>query len=416
VTIEVIDDHRLTLTLNEPYVPFIENLTVGILPRALWSELPTEQIPFSQNNTEPIGTGPYRITDVQRTPSGLISAYELSAFANPNRPEPNITTLVFNFYQNESEVIAALEAREISGTPSLSPQTRASFSVPQYRVIEGPLPRTFGVYFNQNRSIALRDQAARQALSVALNRQELIDTVLFGFGIPTTSPVPPGFLDVALSATATVEQSSTYGAEAAKDILRAGGWDEQDNGTWRKKIGDDTATLALTLATANTDTFIETATYVQSAWQAIGVEVTLAPYEQTDLVQSIIRPRDFEAVLYGADIGRSIDLYTFWHSSQKSDPGLNIAQYANIDSDQFLETTQNSTDEEERREAIRSFDRLVKAELPAVFLYTPTFGYVIDDEVNVSGINRLSRISERFANVHAWHVRSNNVWPVFSDE
>ncbi len=414
VMVEEVNEYTLNITLEEPYTPFIENLTVGILPRGIWNELPIEQIPFSQNNTEPIGSGPYRVTNVLRTPSGLISAYELSAFENTSRTEPNIATLVFNFYQNEEELLTALRDKKISGTPSLSTAALKSLDADTYRIVEVPLPRTFGIYFNQNRAVPMRDLAARSALSAAIDRDALIEKVLDGYGIPTTSPVPPGFLDLELEpASSSTSTTSSY-TERAQSILQSGGWKEMENGRWQKKIGDETVTLSVTLATANSGVFDATANAVAEAWRAIGVEVTLAPYEQTDLVQNIIRPRDFEAVLYGADIGRSIDLYPFWHSSQKSDPGLNIAQYTNIDADDLLEDIRSTTETATRTAAIYSFERLMKSEYPAVFLYTPTFGYVVDSDVHVSPLTRISKPSERFANVSSWHVRSDDVWPVFS--
>lgn len=415
VTVEEVDEYTLNIMLDEPYMPFVENLTVGILPRGLWSELPIEQIPFSQNNTEPIGSGPYRVTNVLRTPSGLISAYELSAFENTSRTEPNISTLVFNFYQNEEELVAALRERKISGTPSLSSGALSTFEAGPYRIIEVPLPRTFGIYFNQNRSVPLRDLAARSALSAAIDRESLIDEVLAGYGIPTYSPVPPGFLDVELETSTSSNNATTSAAERAQTILRDGGWKETENGRWQKTIGEDTATLAVSLATANSGVFDATARAVAERWRAIGVEVTIAPYEQTDLVQNIIRPRDFEAVLYGADIGRSIDLYPFWHSSQKNDPGLNIAQYTSIDADELLENIRSNTEYATRTDSIRSFERLMKSEYPAVFLYTPTFGYVVDSEVHVAPLSKISKPSERFANIQNWHVLSDDIWPVFSN-
>jgi peptide/nickel transport system substrate-binding protein len=257
VVVEVLDDHTLTLTLDEAYIPFKENLTFGILPRELWSELPIEQIPFSQNNTEPIGTGPYQVSNVLRTSSGLISAYELSSFSGGGTSAPNIGTLVFNFYQNEEQLLTALQNKVIGSSPSVSSAALSTINTDNYRIIKAPLPRTFGVYFNQNRSIALRDTAARRALSEAINRTELVNTVLDGSGIPTTSPVPPGFLDVELPVLEQ-EESESDGAtplDRAKSILTNGGWTQSDSGTWTKTINDEEVTLSFTLVTANTETF-----------------------------------------------------------------------------------------------------------------------------------------------------------------
>ncbi len=415
VTVEVIDDHRLTITLEEAYTPFIENLTVGILPRTLWNELPIEQIPFSQNNTEPIGSGPYRVSNVLRTTSGLINAFELTAFTGSTQARPNISTLVFNFYQNEEQLLNALKDRRISGTPSLSVKSIPSVDQDAFTVIEQPLPRTFGIFFNQNRSAALRDQGVRAALSAVIDRQQLVDRVLNGYGVPVTSPVPPGFLNPNAAGTATTPTEEVNRLDTARTLLREAGWQQGEDGTWRKETSEGSTLLSITLTTANTDVFAETAAFVAEAWQELGVTVNIAPFEQTDLVQGIIRPRDFEALVYGMDIGRSLDLYPFWHSSQKNDPGLNIAQYTNIDTDSLLEKMYTITDETEREDTIRSFERIVASELPAIFLYTPTFAYVIDKEVHVSPFIKISKPSERFANIDSWYTKSNRIWPVFSN-
>lgn len=418
VIVEVVDDYSLTLTLAEAYVPFKENLTFGILPRELWNELPIEQVPFSQNNTEPIGTGPYQVTNVLRTSSGLISAYQLSSFAGGGTTAPNIGTLVFNFYQNEEQLLTALENKTISGSPSVSSASLSTINTDDYHIIAAPLPRTFGVYFNQNRSVALRDTAARRALSASINRPELISTILYGSGIPTTSPVPPGFLDVELMVHEQTESATeaTSPLNEAKAILESGGWIQTDSGTWTKTINDAEVTLGFTLVTANTEVFTATASYLVETWRSLGIAVEISQFEQTDLVQGIIRPRDFEAVLYGSDIGRSLDLFPFWHSSQKSDPGLNIAQYTSIEADTLLEQIRTEADTALRVEAIRELDRTIKAEVPALFLYTPTFNYVLDRSVQQTMQQRISRPSERFANIHSWHVQSDNVWPVFSSQ
>lgn len=85
VMVEVISDSELNLVLAEPYTPFIENLTVGILPKHIWSDLSVDQLPFSQNNTEPIGSGPYQLERVSYNRSGLIDAYTLVAAERDNQ-------------------------------------------------------------------------------------------------------------------------------------------------------------------------------------------------------------------------------------------------------------------------------------------------------------------------------------------
>lgn len=175
-------------------------------------------------------------------------------------------------------------------------------------------------------------------------------------------------------------------------------------------------TLSVTLTTANTPLFDATATFIAERWEQLGVAVSVSQFEQADLVQAIIRPRDFETLLYGAEIGRQADLYPFWHSSQKNDPGLNIAQYTNIDVDAYLQRLRTQQDEAEWQSAIANVETIISNEAPAVFLFVPTFNYVLDRHVTATQLTGLSKPSERFANVSKWHIRSNDLWPIFSNQ
>lgn len=409
VLVEELGDYELNLVLDEPYTPFIENLRVGILPRDSWDDLPTEQMPFSQNNTEPIGSGPYKIVDALRTESGLIQAYRLEGFDQNS----NISTLVFNFYQNEDELLAALAAGDIAGTASLSHYNAATLDLDAYKVVERPLPRSFAVYFNQNKSLVLRDAAVREALDIMIDREALIEDVLLGLGIPLTSPVPPDFID--LRATTTPDAPIDR-LTRATGILAEGGWTKNDVGQWVLNAGDDSEiTLAVDISTSNTELFDATSNYVANVWRELGVEVTVSEYEQTDLVQAIIRPRNFEALLFGAEVGRSVDLYPFWHSSQKDDPGLNVAQYTNIEVDGVLEDIRVATNTGEKADAIQEIVAAIADDTPAVFLFAPTFRYFLDPSVQLQPISRMSSQSDRFANISTWHITANRVWPIFGN-
>lgn len=409
VIVEELGDKELNVILEEPYAPFTENFTVGILPRSIWDELPIEQLPFSQHNTEPIGSGPYRIADLLRNRSGLINAYRLEAFSDANE-KPNIDTIVFNFYQDEAAVVEALNAGKIAGTPSLNLEQLREVDTDQYELIESPLPRTFAVYFNQNRSTALRDLAVRQALEAAIDRDALVSEVLGGHGVPIDSPVPFSFLQLESSGTTSIPELVT-----AEDILIDHRWTKTEAGTWQKEIDDEVVTLRVTLTTSNTPLFEKTAEFIAKSWQEIGVEVQVERFEQTDLVQGIIRPRDFEALLFGADVGRSVDLYPFWHSSQKDDPGLNIAQYTNITADGLLDDIRSSTDQTEKTRLASKLVDEIDTDVPAIFLFVPTFTYVIDKDIAVKPFAKLDKPSERFANVARWHINSSDLWPFFSN-
>src|SRR5690606_25348138 len=108
VTVERVGDHEFNVVLTEAYSPFIENFLVGILPEHLWSSLPIEQMPFSQLNTEPVGSGPFRLVNAERDTSGVIRSYTLGGFRE-NPHQPNIERVVIRFYATEDAVINDLK-------------------------------------------------------------------------------------------------------------------------------------------------------------------------------------------------------------------------------------------------------------------------------------------------------------------
>lgn len=412
VTIESVNEYELTVTLPEPYAPFIENFAVGIMPSHIWSNLPIEQLPFSQYNTEPIGSGPFMIKQVNRDASGLISGYELRQSPH-NTEEPNLSAVELKFYQNEADLALALKQGDINATVFLPAENIKQLSLDDYNVTTEPLPRVFAVFFNQNRSVPLRDKAARQALSAAVDRQALIDAIFGGYGVPIAEPIVTAQRGVVLSDT--VQAEATSSTRTPSEILEAGGWKRNATGLWEKKIGNNTENLSVTIKTGNSAPFETAASLIAENWRQLGVEVQVEQYEQTGLVQSVIRSRDFQALLFGIDMNRLQDLYPFWHSSQKDDPGLNIAQYTNVSVDRLLETARTSQDEAKQTETLAEISTIITDEVPAIFLFAPSLTYVTDRELTVAPMKRLGRPADRFMNISNWYARTDTVWPLFQN-
>lgn len=410
VAVEQIDDHTLTLTLGSAYAPFVENLTTGILPAHLWRTHQLAEIPFSRLNINPIGSGPFKLRDVQTNTQGIITGYQLTSFSE-YQPQPHLSVVHIRFYTEPMDVYNALRDGTITSSPDVPLDLLRNLE-DDFHVITSALPRLFGVFFNQNRSVSLRDSAVREALDLAIDRTAIVEHVLYGYGMPTHDPVPLGFGTVYLPGASTT--TSPYGdTEKAETVLRAGGWQKVNEGHWERTIDNDRVILAITLRTLNDPRFEQTAELIARAWRAIGVEVQIEQYEQADLLRSVIRPRDFEAVLFGIDVSRSVDLYPFWHSSQQTDPGLNIAQYANITADQQLEILRTETDNEQRAEALNILIDTIRTERPALFLYTPSFTYVTTRKQVTGPIPLLGGSHDRWRRVVDWHTEQESLWPLF---
>jgi peptide/nickel transport system substrate-binding protein len=411
VVIQQINEYELTIALQDAYAPFIENFTVGILPAHAWSSLPIEQLPFSQLNTEPIGSGPFSVESAYRDTSGVIDNYTLQAFRT-NGYEPKIDTINLTFFSNETELLEALAKNNIDATSYLPTGMLDEALTNNYHLIETPMPRIFGIFYNQNKSIVLRDAAVREALEAALDRSALIAAALDGYGVPIDRPTTIPHLEVE-SEDGVVNTPTPPSTSTPETILEAGGWERNDLGLWEKEIDGEPIALEVIIRTSNTPLFEELLKEVVKQWEAIGVNVLTEQFEQTGLVQSVIRPRDFQALLFGIDTNRSYDLYSFWHSSQQDDPGLNIAQYANVNVDELLESSRNEQNEEARTISLAKASDIINAERPAAFLFQPTLTYVISTNVNLPTLTNLARPAERFSNISEWHTKSATLWPVF---
>jgi peptide/nickel transport system substrate-binding protein len=418
VGVEVVDEMTLRFTLKSAYAPFIKNLTLGILPAHLWGSVASEDFPWSELNTAPIGSGPFAVASVERSTSGIPVAYELKPFDGYAQGAPYLERLVLRFYQSEEAVVEALEQSNIDAVSGISPALLAELSTSE--INRTPLNRVFGVFFNQNQSEVLRDASVREALSIAINREELIAAVLAGYGTPLTEPAPPSLFSNPgnLAAAAAAEAPAGDLALEAREMLVARGWEENAEGVLQKTTGkgdnEKTVLLAFSLSTSNVPELRDASELLRQTWERTGARVEVKVFEQGDLSQNVIRPRKYDALLFGEVVGRQLDLYAFWHSSQRNDPGLNIALYANSTADDALESLRETSDPAERQALYEELRAEIESDLPAVFLYAPDFVYLFPTTIRGLELGLIENPSDRFLTAHRWHVEEESVWPFFS--
>ncbi len=411
VRVETPDARTVRFILRSAYSPFIENLTLGILPKARWSSISNEEFTFSELNAEPVGSGPYAIRSVSRTSSGIPSTYSLRSFTDYALGEPYLGSLIIHFYQSEGALVAALGEGKIDSASGLSPGNLGT--LPPENIRTSPLNRVFGVFFNQNQSVVLRDKTVRSALNNSINRDELVAGVLGGYGTALMDPVPPTFGDTTYSAAT----SSTALAASARQFLIAKGWKPRNDGILQKTSGTgknaSTVTLEFDLTTANVPELRAAAEYLRATWRLVGAQVNVKIFEQGDLSQNIIRPRKYDALLFGEVIGRELDLFAFWHSSQRNDPGLNIAGYANSAADKALEAMRATADPKKRYQLLSIFIIELNKDIPAVFLYAPDFVYSVPNDIAGVDLGFIETPDDRFLSLPQWHKETDEVWPLF---
>lgn len=429
VVVKKIDSRRITFTLKQAYAPFIENFTVGIIPRHIWKDIPSDQFSFSERNVEAIGSGPYSIKKVSRNSYGLPTFYNLRAFGNYTLGKPFIKDITLNFYQDETLLLEAFDNGDIESMSGISPENLATIADnTKNQTVTTTLPRVFGVFFNQNQASVFLNKEVRQALSVAIDRERIIASILGGYGVVNESPLP-AVSSAEISNTGTTAAATTSagsiqitrnGSIARTDqalaILSKGGWVlNQKTGIMEKKSTTGTIPLSFSISTSDASELKQAAELIKEDWEKIGASVDLKVFEIGDLHQNVIRPRKFDALFFGEIIGRELDLYPFWHSSQRNDPGLNIALYANISADKILESIRLTQNRDERLKKVADFEAILRNDVPAAFVYSPDFIYVLPKGLGGVKLGELSNPSERFLNVYEWHIEKNKVWKLFTN-
>lgn len=415
VSVAELSDDQVQFTLKQPYAAFLENLTVGILPKHIWGNVSDEEFPLSQYNVEPIGSGPYKISDMktlQKDMQIIPTYYELTPSSSYALGAPYIDKLIINFYQDEKSLIDAYNSGDIESMNSIDPEDISSVkSKNDASILTSPLPRVFAVFFNQNQSGVLADKAVREALNEAVDRNQIVSEVLYGYGKAIDGPIPAGFLPG--SATSTSVQA--YDLALASSTLAKDGWTrDPSTGILEKTVGKNTEELSFSISTLDSPDLVKTAEIVQSDWEQLGARVDIQQYELGDLEQNVIRPRKFDALLYGVVTGRDMDYYAFWDSSQRNDPGLNISMYANSKVDKVLEDARSTTNIAEQDQDYLAFESDVQADVPAVFLYSPEFIYVVPNKVKGLTLGMITLPYERFLGVNGWYIDTNNIWKIFN--
>ncbi|PCI20333.1 hypothetical protein COB64_02305 [Candidatus Wolfebacteria bacterium] len=413
VSVKQKDSKTIIFTLKQPYASFMQNSTIGILPAHIWKDISVEQLSFSDFNINAIGSGPYKIDKVRKKSSGIIERFELVPFKKFVLGKPYIKQITLKFYPNEADLLRAFDSGEIDNMHAINPKKAKILETKNFIVKSTVLPRIFGLFFNQSKEPLFTDKTVIKALDKAIDKERIVTTVLFGFATSIDSPLPRVFAvsDTSLSAPQKKSESSI---EEAIELLEKGGWEINEDGLMQKKGGKERILLSFSIATGNVAELKQAAEFIKEDLEKIGALVEIKIFDISDLNQNVIRPRNYDALLFGQVVNHDTDLYAFWHSSQRNDPGLNIALYTNAKVDKILEESLTTLDREERVKKYLQFENEVKKDSPAVFIYSPEFIYVVDKNIKGLSIENLTSASDRFLDVHLWYKRTENIWKIFN--
>jgi len=436
------NDQTVIFSLQEKYAPFLNLLTFGILPSDLWGQVNPSAASLAELNLKPIGSGPYIFKSLTKDKDGNIKSYELTANKDYYGGEANIKNITFKFYASFPEAISALNANEVDSLSYLPQNEKdklvAKGSLNFYNL---NLPQIKAVFLNSDKNPILKDVKVRQALAYASPRNEIINNVLKNAVRPAYGPITTDNiayddsiekynLDLNKASslladsgwkkeTITDEDINALQAGAEKNTLSAEEKDKLAMGAGDWLVKDVVANkktkktyFNLSLTALSDDENSKVAEALKNSWEKIGVKVNLNLVDASQVQASVIKTRQYEALLFSEFLGADPDVYVFWHSSQAGTGGLNLSNYKSEEADKDLEDGRLTLDANQRLEDYKKFQKVVTNDAGAIFLYSPFYTYVGGKKIKNISLGNIAYPADRFSDINQWYIKSNRkfVW------
>lgn len=387
------DGLAVRFTLKQPFAPFLDYTTIGLLPVHLWEEVPVAEMMLSQLNTRPVGTGPFQLTRITAT------RVELTVNPRYHGPTPYLAGMTIRFYPDRQSLLPAYDRGEIDAISWIWPEDMAQASKrADLELFSAPLSGYTLVYLNhQNANVPFFQEAAvRQALLYALDRQALVDTVQEGQGLVAHTPILPG----SWAHDSGVKRYDSN-LDEARRLLDDAGWIDSDEDGVRDRDGVKLAFVLL----GQDEPWLAA---LSAAWSAIGVQAAPQAVTLAGLTRDFLAPRTFDAAMVSWELSGDPDPYPLWHSTQ-ANGGQNYAGWDSRTADEAIEQARALDDRELRRGYYTRFQQIFAEEVPALLLYYPVYTYGVRSKIHDVQMGPLNSPADRFRSIANWYIVTKRI-------
>ncbi len=406
VQIVRLDEKNVQFQLPERFAPFIDYMTVGLLPDHLLRGVDGESLVDHPFNLEPIGSGPFRFEEFQRDENGDVIGVSLTAFEEYVLGSPFLERVEFLFFENSEQALQAFQEGEIDGIGQVSDDIlEMALAQPELNLHSVRSPSTTVVFLNTQHpdKSYLGEKNFRQALMMAIDRERMIGELLEGQGLIASGPILPGHW-----AAASNLEPLPFDVAAAEGLLAGLGWEIPTGilpGAPEYVRTDGEKPLSLQLAHLDEPLYFSIAQMLRSSWQKVGIDVELVSFPAQTILSDMLIPREFDAVLTELDASQTADPdpYSFWHDSQ-AETGQNYSGFEDRNISIWLEQARVTANKERRQELYRDFQFRFRDQVPALMLYHPIFTYAISSDVQGASVGPIFDPSDRFANIGDWFL------------
>jgi peptide/nickel transport system substrate-binding protein len=400
IEIKKFDDKTFQVKLPEPFAPFLDYATFGVLPKHLLESVPPDQLATAEFNLKPVGTGPYKF-DSLMTGGGGITGVSLKVNENYYLPRAYIEQVIFRFYPTSAAAFDAYKQGEVLGISQISNDILdAALKEQTLSVYTSRLPELGLVLLNLNNSGTpfLQNDKVRHALLLGINRNIIVSRIMRGQAIIADGPILPGswayYNDI---------QRYDYDPDTAAALLKDAGYViPAGGGDVRAKDGQS---LSFTLTHPNDEIHTKIAQSIQSDWALIGVKVDLQAVTYDSLVNDFLAPRTYQAALADLNTMRTPDPdpYLFWHQAEATG-GQNYSQWDNRSASEYIENARIEADFDMRMRLYRNFQVTFTKDMPSLPLYYPVYSYGVDSQVQGVQVAPMYDTSDRLAGITSWYL------------
>jgi len=402
-----ISEREVQFQLLNSYALF-ENLLAELrpIPKKLFADISPANLKLSAYNLEPIGSGPFVYSGLSKRRDGFIDSFSLirnSRFGAIGS-EPYIDEIKFYFFENEEKLVRAYNMGTIDGFGTQLLSTATDVQVHSSRQ-DVPTSKYFSAFFNASANELLASPSIREGLTRITNSQAIIERVFRNTAVVVNGPIPPSLE----AYNPAVEAYTSFNQDAAYQLFKNVGWEkEEGSATWKQENGDD---ILFIIKTPDAWPLRDIALELQRQWNAFGVPTEVISLDPQIINDDTIRTRNYEILVFGNILSLHPDLFSFWHSSERFYPGLNLSLYENKTVDDIIKSLRTADITSSKRVSLlEEIQREIASDYPALFIASPRYFYVTRGSIEGISLSLVSLPHDRFDNIAQWYLKTRRLF------
>ena len=403
VKLEKVDDKTVKFILPSVYLEFRDSLEFPLVPSHLLKDVNPALVYENSFSMQPVGSGPFVLNALQSSTTGESNMQTIYLNRNDNYflSDAMLYSFTLKTYENTDDIIAAMKANDVRATAELGAESAGQLPASlgeRTSLING------GVFaFINTKSDVLNKVKIRQAIQRGVNmkkvRGEDLDDLL-----ALDYPILDDQMEL------TLPELPKYDVEAAKKLLAESELKYEDNAL----VDANGERVHITVAVAKRDTIAGVAERFTDQLKKLGFEVTLSVFDESqvseDFFATVVRPRDYDILIYEVDLGVSADPFVYYSSTQASGSGWNFSNYGNVLVDDALLSAHNTINMGQKKTKYEAFLRHWVNDVPAIGIYRSSLKYYYAQNTRIYEEDaKLTDALDRVSDVRYWASEKNTV-------